>query len=124
MQSNAIRVFNAFIIKSISYYLDSDILQSSHEMRSSQSRKLTSLSYKKNSDALCFQWATVRDGNFLPFNTSSCTDFKLFIKIKFFNLQPSILNNNFILVVYILQTVYKYTYYFLANCLILYRSVF
>ena len=55
MQSNVIRVFNAFITNSILYYLDSNILQSSREMRSSQSCKISSLPHKKATHALCFQ---------------------------------------------------------------------
>ena len=55
LQSNVIRIFNAFTTNSISYYLDCNIMSSSHETSSSKSHKLMSLTHKKASDVLCFQ---------------------------------------------------------------------
>ena len=78
LQSNCIRIFNAFATNSITYYLDSVNLHSSHETRSSQARKLVPVTHKKASDEVCFQCAAVCDWNALPFATSSSTSFKLF----------------------------------------------
>ena len=85
LQSNVIRKFNAFTTNSISYYLDCNILSSSHEMRSSKIHKRKSLTHKKDSEALCFQCVAVCDWNSLPFNTSYCTNFKqLSSKLNYF----------------------------------------
>ena len=85
LQSNVIRIFNTFTTNSISYYLDCNIMSSSHETRSSKSHKLMSLTYKKANDALCFQCAVVRDWNSLPFNISYCNNFKQFSsKLNYF----------------------------------------